>query len=135
MIITFILISASYFLTAGARRCDIASIEGTARTKEEAQAEIDTIKALVLALCNENKELVAGKVPYLTRLSCALAKRQFNCLCIPKQEHIPIINEENVLKFNNYSAIDQLGDELKEVNDKVASKIRGPSLQEKFAGN
>lgn len=103
-------------------------------TKEQAQIEIDLLKEVISAICKKDYTyLVYGQNTYLNTVACALATRQFNCLCPPKKEHIPTLTDKNIAKFNAYNpSQDQDEQILQEANDKVASDVKRPSIQEKF---
>ena len=113
----------------------IPSIPGTAMTMQEVQEEIYLMKNLTLTLCKDFRATLGGDPAYVVRLACALAKRQHNCLCVPKQEHIPVINDGNIEKFNKYDPCVRFAEELKAVSSKVEATANKPSLQQKFAGN
>lgn len=111
----------------------VPSIPGTALTLEEAQEEIHLLENLTLTLCDKEKEeFLGGRGVYIIRLACSLAKRMHNCACVPRQEHIPVINDETIAKFNNYSPCEKFTEEMKMVNDKLGEGLNRPSIQSKF---
>lgn len=87
------------------------------------------LKNLTTTLCKDLTGYIQGNLVYIVRLACSLTKREHNCLCVPKQEHIPIITDETVAKYNQYSSCDKLTDEIKQLNNKVEEK---PSLRQKM---
>lgn len=80
-------------------KTDVPSIEFSPLTKEKAQEEVEMLRAIVELLCKEHKYRDMDK-PYEVTVACALAKRQFNCSCIPHSERIPILHDKNIQKFN-----------------------------------
>ena len=108
------------------------SIPGGPLTLQEAQEEIDMLKNITLALCGQFRKELGGDSLYVVKLACAFAKRTHNCMCVPKQEHIPIINEKNIERFNKYDSCEKLTEEIQTVSAKVGDAASKPTLREKF---
>lgn len=115
-----------------AYRKDVPSIEFSPLTREAAQMEIDTIKELIATVCNANNQEFMENRLYQVTLACALAKRAFNCQCVPHSERIPILHEKNIAKFNSYDPSIELRDQLIKVGESVSKTVDRPSARDRL---
>lgn len=129
-----LMIMAIMSVLSEAKRTDIPSIEGTASSMQEAQEEIEMLKKMIISLCKENSNYVLGSTNYITTLACALAKRTLNCQYIPAVEHVPVLNDENIQKFNEFNPMTVLKQQLQEMEQSVVNLTNRTSLREKLNG-
>lgn len=118
-------------------RKDVPSIPARVFTLGEAQEELVLLRDLIQTLCKEGDKnmCIGGKHEYVVTLACYIAQRAFNCQCVPKEEHIPILNESNIKKFNAYSPTTELTDDMKKITKLLQAANNRTSLREKLLGN